>query len=80
MCAWLTLALMCRLDLNIGVFNTRFHAGHHAYARCNFAQNIELWDRLFGTYKELTTVTKHVGEENYNKKYHAKVMKAMKTE
>ena len=43
----------CRLDLNVGVFNTRFHAGHHAYARCNFAQNIELWDRLFGTYKDL---------------------------
>jgi len=43
----------CRLDFNVGVFNTRFHAGHHAYSKCNFAQNIELWDRLFGTYREL---------------------------
>lgn len=43
----------CRLDLNWGVFNTRFHAGHHAYSKCNFAQNIELWDRLFGTYRHL---------------------------
>jgi len=43
----------CRLDLNWGVFNTRFHAGHHAYSTVNFAQNIELWDRLFGTYKDL---------------------------
>lgn len=43
----------CRLDLNLYFFNTRFHAGHHANSRCNFAQNIELWDRLFGTYKEL---------------------------
>jgi sterol desaturase/sphingolipid hydroxylase (fatty acid hydroxylase superfamily) len=57
----------CRLDLNIGVFNTRFHAGHHAYAKCNFAQNIELWDRLFGTYKDLTTVTKGVGGGNKGK-------------
>jgi len=43
----------CRLDLNWGVFNTRFHAGHHAYSTCNFAQNIEVWDRLFGTYRDL---------------------------
>ena len=43
----------CRLDLNWGVFNTRFHAGHHSKSTCNFAQNIELWDRLFGTYKDL---------------------------
>jgi len=42
----------CRLDLNLGLFNTRFHAGHHAHSKCNFAQNIELWDRLFGTYKD----------------------------
>lgn len=43
----------CRLDLNVGIFNTRFHAGHHGRSSCNFAQNIELWDRLFGTYQEL---------------------------
>jgi sterol desaturase/sphingolipid hydroxylase (fatty acid hydroxylase superfamily) len=43
----------CRLDLNWGVFNTRFHAGHHAYTNCNYAQNVELWDRLFGTYRHL---------------------------
>lgn len=43
----------CRLDLNWGVFNTRFHAGHHKYSNCNFAQNIELWDRLFCTYRDL---------------------------
>lgn len=43
----------CRLDINIGIFNTRFHAGHHALSICNFAQNIELWDRLFGTYRDL---------------------------
>ena len=43
----------CRLDLNWGPFNTRFHAGHHAYSTCNFAQNIEVWDRLFGTYRDL---------------------------
>jgi sterol desaturase/sphingolipid hydroxylase (fatty acid hydroxylase superfamily) len=42
-----------RIDINIGVFNSRFHAGHHAMTFCNYAQNIELWDRLFGTYKEL---------------------------
>jgi len=43
----------CRLDLDIGIFRTRFHAGHHAMFKYNYAQNIELWDRLFGTYKEL---------------------------
>jgi sterol desaturase/sphingolipid hydroxylase (fatty acid hydroxylase superfamily) len=43
----------CRLDLNWGVFNTRFHAGHHSKSNVNFAQNIELWDRFFGTYHEL---------------------------
>jgi sterol desaturase/sphingolipid hydroxylase (fatty acid hydroxylase superfamily) len=43
----------CRLDLDIGIFRTRFHAGHHAYSTCNFAQNIELWDRMFGTFREL---------------------------
>eukprot|EP00928_Gymnodinium_smaydae_P043206 TRINITY_DN289_c0_g1_i5.p1 TRINITY_DN289_c0_g1~~TRINITY_DN289_c0_g1_i5.p1 ORF type:complete len:291 (-),score=67.19 TRINITY_DN289_c0_g1_i5:82-954(-) len=43
----------CRLDFNVGFFNTRFHAGHHANSSCNFAQNIELWDRLFGTYVPL---------------------------
>lgn len=42
----------CRLDLNVGIFDTRFHAGHHTHSKCNFAQNIELWDRLFGTYKD----------------------------
>jgi len=42
-----------RIDINIGVFNSRFHAGHHALTFCNYAQNIELWDRLFGTYKDL---------------------------
>jgi sterol desaturase/sphingolipid hydroxylase (fatty acid hydroxylase superfamily) len=42
----------CRLDLNVGIFDTRFHAGHHSKSTCNFAQNIELWDRLFGTYKD----------------------------
>ncbi|GMI16191.1 hypothetical protein TrLO_g12936, partial [Triparma laevis f. longispina] len=45
----------CRLDLNWGFFNTRFHAGHHATSRTNYAQNIELWDRLFGTYEDLKT-------------------------
>mmetsp|Transcript_41879 Transcript_41879/g.111561 ORF Transcript_41879/g.111561 Transcript_41879/m.111561 type:complete len:345 (+) Transcript_41879:72-1106(+) len=43
----------CRLDINVGLFNTRFHAGHHAYSTCNFAQNVEIWDRLFGTYRDL---------------------------
>lgn len=43
----------CRLDLDIWIFRTRFHAGHHAMFKYNYAQNIELWDRLFGTYKEL---------------------------
>lgn len=42
-----------RIDINIGVFNSRFHAGHHQLTFCNYAQNIELWDRLFGTYKDL---------------------------
>jgi sterol desaturase/sphingolipid hydroxylase (fatty acid hydroxylase superfamily) len=43
----------CRLDFNLGFFNSRFHAGHHAMFKYNYAQNIELWDRLFGTfYKE----------------------------
>lgn len=42
-----------RLDINIWIFNTRFHAGHHAISRCNFAQNLEMWDRLFGTYRDL---------------------------
>lgn len=42
-----------RADINIGVFNSRFHAGHHAMTVCNYAQNIELWDRLFGTWREL---------------------------
>mmetsp|Transcript_21210 Transcript_21210/g.42112 ORF Transcript_21210/g.42112 Transcript_21210/m.42112 type:complete len:277 (-) Transcript_21210:336-1166(-) len=43
-----------RIDVNIGVFNSRFHAGHHALTFCNYAQNIEVWDRLFGTYKEIS--------------------------
>jgi sterol desaturase/sphingolipid hydroxylase (fatty acid hydroxylase superfamily) len=42
-----------RVDLNIGVFDSRFHAGHHALTFCNYAQNCELWDRVFGTYKVL---------------------------
>jgi sterol desaturase/sphingolipid hydroxylase (fatty acid hydroxylase superfamily) len=42
-----------RIDINIGVFDSRFHAGHHALTTCNYAQNIELWDRLFGTYRAL---------------------------
>jgi len=42
-----------RLDFNLGFFNSRFHAGHHSMFKYNYAQNIELWDRLFGTYKEL---------------------------
>jgi len=42
----------CRLDLNMGFFNTRFHAGHHALTKCNYSQNVEVWDRLFGTYVE----------------------------
>ena len=50
----------CRLDFNIGVFNSRFHAGHHAYSKCNFAQNIELWDRLFGTYRSLNVESSKV--------------------
>lgn len=50
----------CRLDFNIGVFNSRFHAGHHVYAKCNFAQNIELWDRLFGTYRSLNVESNKV--------------------
>ena len=49
----------CRLDLNIIFFNTRFHAGHHSYCKCNFAQNIEIWDHLFGTYRDYSeTVNK----------------------
>ena len=48
----------CRLDLSIFFFNTRFHAGHHAYSKCNFAQNIELWDRLFGTYRDHREIEK----------------------
>lgn len=43
----------CRLDFDIGIYRTRFHAGHHAMFKYNYAQNIEIWDRLFGTYKEL---------------------------
>lgn len=43
----------CRLDFNVGFFNTRFHAGHHAMSTCNFAQNVEIWDRLFGTFRPL---------------------------
>lgn len=46
----------CRLDLNVFFFNTRFHAGHHGRSDCNFAQNIELWDRMFGTYKDYTQI------------------------
>lgn len=42
-----------RIDINIGVFNSRFHAGHHSLTFCNYAQNIELWDRLFGTWRDL---------------------------
>lgn len=42
-----------RADINIGVFNSRFHAGHHALTFCNYAQNVELWDRVFGTWKDL---------------------------
>ena len=41
----------CRLDFNLGFFNTRFHAGHHALSNCNFAQNVEIWDRIFGTFR-----------------------------
>ena len=48
------------MDLDVVFFNTRFHAGHHGYAKCNFAQNIELWDRLFGTYRDYSkAVEKH---------------------
>lgn len=47
-----------RLDFNLGFFNTRFHAGHHSMFKYNYAQNIELWDRLFGTYKELPVPAK----------------------
>lgn len=43
-----------RADINIGVFNSRFHAGHHSLTFCNYAQNIELWDRLFGTYRDIS--------------------------
>lgn len=43
----------CRLDFNLGFFNTRFHAGHHALSNCNFAQNVEIWDRIFGTFRHL---------------------------
>jgi len=43
-----------RIDINIGVFNSRFHAGHHALTYCNYAQNIELWDRIFGTHREIS--------------------------
>jgi len=46
----------CRLDLNVFFFNTRFHAGHHGRSTCNFAQNIELWDRIFGTYKDYSEI------------------------
>jgi len=42
----------CRLDLNLGFFNTRFHAGHHALTKCNYSQNVEIWDRVFGTFVE----------------------------
>jgi sterol desaturase/sphingolipid hydroxylase (fatty acid hydroxylase superfamily) len=41
-----------RLDLDWGVFNSRFHAGHHAYSHCNYAQNVEIWDRLFGSFRD----------------------------
>jgi len=41
-----------RLDLDFLGFSTRFHAAHHAYYKCNFAQNFEIWDRLFGTYRD----------------------------
>lgn len=47
-----------RLDMDFKFFNTRFHAGHHAMFKYNYAQNIELWDRIFGTYKELEVPAK----------------------
>jgi sterol desaturase/sphingolipid hydroxylase (fatty acid hydroxylase superfamily) len=49
-----------RLDLNIGVFNSRFHAGHHAYSACNYAQNIDIWDRLFGTFRDYSETVDRV--------------------
>ena len=55
-----------RLDFTVGFFNTRFHAGHHANSTCNFAQNIELWDRLFGTYIPL-----NVYQAKYSKHWKA---------
>ena len=49
----------CRLDINTIFFSTRFHAGHHAYSKYNFAQNIDIWDRLFNTYRDYSeTVNK----------------------
>ena len=52
----------CRLDIDVGFFNTRFHAGHHSTSRTNFAQNIEIWDRLFGTYEPVKVNYKSKGE------------------
>jgi sterol desaturase/sphingolipid hydroxylase (fatty acid hydroxylase superfamily) len=50
----------CRLDFSIlGLFDTRFHAGHHYNSGCNFAQNVEIWDRLFGTFRDHREMTKY---------------------
>jgi sterol desaturase/sphingolipid hydroxylase (fatty acid hydroxylase superfamily) len=60
----------CRLDFTVGpFFNSRFHAGHHAMFSYNYAQNIELWDRLFGTYytKELPKLNWSVPTEKAKK-------------
>lgn len=41
-----------RLDINVPFFSTRTHAGHHCYPNSNFGQTFEIWDQLFGTYRD----------------------------
>lgn len=43
-------------DLQPGVaalgYTVRAHEMHHRFPNCNYAQNVMLWDKLFGTYAE----------------------------
>ena len=41
-----------RVNIDIVFFRSRFHAGHHEFFTCNYAQNIEIWDKLFGTFRD----------------------------
>lgn len=39
-------------DVRLGPYQSRAHEMHHRYPKCNFSQNVTVWDRLFGTYTE----------------------------